>query len=382
MINFDILYKKKLENDSIKLLGDSHLRQLKLMICGKYQIYDYSHLFIYYKNNKITYDDNTKIKEIFKTKKPKIEITEKEKEKEKTKTNNNSLTVNLKSLCACGGVPTYICEKCEEFLCDFCLKKKKHITHNKNIINLNDYASYIKKNLKELANELDSKIINDEAYKFLKYWDYDKDREIKAINNLYDFIKEQIEDIKQLQIDYILNLSEGNKYNELKNKIQNALNDYTSFNLETEIEQIIDQKKILIQNSQNVLLFYNEIKIELLKYTKIIKEFQFFNQEFQKNIQNKFNLIKKKFSGNNNYNLNSSSLSYNNFNTTINNENNMNDNHNSHKILSKNSSMDQLTNQLNNSSLLINVRTIDKYYLKIKNQKIKLVKTLYKNLKH
>ena len=381
MINFDILYKKKLETDSIKLLGDSHLRQLKLMICGKYQIYDYSHLFIYYKNNKITFDDNTKIKEIFKTKKPKIEITEKEKEKEKTKiNNNNSLTVNLKNLCACGGVPTYICEKCEEFLCDFCLKKKKHITHNKNIINLNDYAAYIKKNLKELANELDSKIINDEAYKFLKYWDYDKDREIKAINDLYDFIKEQIEDIKQLQIDYILNLSEGNKYNELKIKIQNALNDYTSFNLETEIEQIIDQKKILIQNSQNVLLFYNEIKIELLKYTKIIKELQFFNQEFQKNIQNKFNLIKKKFSGNNNYNLNSSSLSYNNFNTTINNDNNMNDNHNGNKILSKNSSMDQLTNHLNNSSLLINVRTMDKLP-KNKKPKNKMSKNLIQKSK-
>jgi hypothetical protein len=35
MINFDVLYKKKLETDSIKLLGESQLRQLKLMICGK-----------------------------------------------------------------------------------------------------------------------------------------------------------------------------------------------------------------------------------------------------------------------------------------------------------------------------------------------------------
>ena len=40
MINFDILYKKKLETDSIKLIGESYFRQLKLMICGKYQIYD------------------------------------------------------------------------------------------------------------------------------------------------------------------------------------------------------------------------------------------------------------------------------------------------------------------------------------------------------
>ena len=201
------------------------------MICGKYQIYDLTHLFIYYKNSKITSNDNTKLKEIFKTKKAKIEITEKEKKSD----NNDVYTINFKTLCKCGNAPSYICEKCEEFLCDYCLKKKKHITHDKNIVKLSEYSTYIKKYLKDLANELDSKILNDEAYKFLKYWDYDKDKEIKTINNLYDFIKEQIEDIKQLQIDYIINLSEGNKYNELKMKLQNTLSDYTSFNLDNDM---------------------------------------------------------------------------------------------------------------------------------------------------
>ena len=316
MINFDIVYKKKVEIDSIKLLGDSQLRQLKLMICGKYQIYDYSHIFIYYKNNKITSNDNTKLKEIFKSKKVKIEITEKEKNN-----NNNSNKIFIsKNLCSCGGSAEYICEKCEEYLCNFCLKKKKHITHDKNIIKLSEYSSYIKKNLKDFANELDNKILNDEAYKFLKYWDYDKDREIKTINNLYDFIKEQIEDIKQLQIDYIINLSEGNKYNELKLRIENTLNEYTSFNLELEVEKIIEQKKILLQNSQDIISFYNNIKVELLKYTKAIKELQFFNQEFMKFVQNKFNLIKRKYFGNTNINSMNTS-SYKLFNTTINNEN-------------------------------------------------------------
>ena len=173
MINFDIVYKKQLENDSIKLLGESQLRQLKLMICGKYQIYDYSHIFIYYQNNKITTNDNTKLKDIFKTKKAKIEITEKEKIKNNSDDNNDytNQLYNSKNKCSCGGSPMYICEKCEEFLCNFCLKKKKHITHDKNIIKLKDYSMYIKKYLKEMANELDNKILNDEAYKFLKYWE-------------------------------------------------------------------------------------------------------------------------------------------------------------------------------------------------------------------
>ena len=250
MINFDIIYKKQLENDSIKLLGDSQLRQLKLMICGKYQIYDYGHLFLYYQNNKITSGDNTKLKEIFKTKKAKIEVTEKEKTKnilnDNSENNNINQDINTKKKCQCGSESSYICEKCEEFLCNFCLKKKKHITHEKHVIKLNEYSQYIKKYLKELANKLDNNILNDEAYKFLKYWEYDKDKEIKTINNLYNFAKEQIEDIKQMEIDSIMNLSEGNKYGELKIKIQNTLNDYSSFNIDEEVEQILEQKKVLI----------------------------------------------------------------------------------------------------------------------------------------
>ena len=368
MINFDIIYKKKLENDSIKLSGESQLRQLKLMICGKYKIYDLSHIFIYYKNSKISSNDNTKIKDIFKAKKAVIEVTDKE--KIKINKENNKQTTNTKYLCICGAFASYICDKCEEFLCKFCIKKINHLTHEKNIIKISDYSMSIKNYLKTLADELDSKILNNEAYKFLKYWDYDKEREIKTINNLYDFIKEQIEDIKQIEIDNILNLSEGNKYTELKLKIQNALNDYASFNLNTEIEEILAQKKVIIQNSQDIISFYNNIKIELLKYTRVIKELQLFNQEFQKYIQNKVNIIKKKYNNENNSNLNLNlSSSYINFNLSITNENNNIDKDSSpkkNKIIKNNLSMKNLTNNLNNSALLISVKTKEK--LKKKNK--------------
>ena len=355
MISFDILYKKKLENESIKLLGESQLRQMKLMICGKYKIYDFSHIFIYYRNKKITSNDNTKIKDIFKTKKAMIEVTDKE--KNNINKDNDKQITNSKYTCICGASATYICDKCEEFLCNFCIKKINHIAHEKNIIKISDYSLNIKNYLKTLADELDNKILKNEAYKFLKYWEYDKNREIKTINNLYDFIKEQLEDIKQIEIDCIINLSEGNKYDELKIKLQNALNDYTSFNLNTEIEDIIEQKKVVEQNSQDILTFFNNIKIELLKYTRLIKELQLFNQEFQKNIQNNFNIIKKRYNENNNLNLNLS-LSYNNFNTSMSNENiNFDkDNAKKNKII-KNNSMKNLTKNLNNSALLISVKT-------------------------
>ena len=149
-------------------------------------------------------------------------------------------------------------------------------------------------------------------------------------------------------------------------KLQNTLSDYTSFNLDNDMEKIIEQKRNLFQNSQNVLMFYNEIKMELLKYTKTIKELQWFNQEFQKYIQNKFNMTKKKYSENNGYNFNlNSSSSYNNFNMTINNDNNNeNNNLNHNRVLSSNASMDNL----NNSGMVINVKTADKFPKKSKSK--------------
>ena len=185
------------------------------MLCGKYKIFDVSKLYIYYKNNLlIPNDDSKKLKEIFKHKKIKLEISniplnkKREKEKNIPDENNNP----NKYLCKCNSSAVYLCEKCEEFFCEFCFKQKKHITHNKDVIKLNEYANYVKNLVKEMAGELEEKIINDEAYKFLKYWNFDKEKEIKSVDLKYDFLKKLLEDIKQMEIDYLIVLNEGNDY--------------------------------------------------------------------------------------------------------------------------------------------------------------------------
>ena len=66
---------------------------------------------------------------------------------------------------------------------------------------------------------------------------------------------------------------------------------------------------------------YNQIKFQLLNYTKNLKELQAFNQSFQKMIHEKFNLIKKRI--NNLQGINSyskESLLNNRFNTLNNND--------------------------------------------------------------
>ena len=300
-IIFNILYQKKIENESIKLSPESEFQQLKIMLCGKYKIFDVSKLYIYYKNNLLVPNDDTqKLKDIFKAKKIKLEISNTPTKKQKTEKSEP-----FKYFCKCKSGATYICDKCEEFLCEFCLKKKKHITHNNNIIKINEYSGYIKKLVQNMASELDEKIINDEAYKFLKYWNYDKEKEINNVNTKYEFLKKQLEDIKQIEIDYLIYLNEGNNYEVLKKEIIDTINQYSNFSTEEEtIEEITKQKKNLIKLSQDLFNRYNKIKMQLLNYTKNLKDLQTFNQLFQNIVQEKFNFIKKRLNVVNNQNIN------------------------------------------------------------------------------
>ena len=287
LITFDVKYKNKVDNESIKLIPDSELQQLKLMICGKYKIYDLNNLYIYYKGNLISDNDITKIKDIFKMKKVRIEISENPIIKKKE---------SFKYFCKCKSGAKYICDKCDEFLCELCLGKKKHINHTNKIIKISEYYPYIKTTLKEFASELDKQILNDEAYQFFQYWNYDVENEINNINNSYEYIKNQLEDIKQMQIDYIIALGEANKYELLKQKIEDVINQYANIDTEADIDKIFEDKKIIIQSSKEILTWYNELKNQCLNYTKTIKDMQTFNQTLLKEIKDKFNITKKRYS--------------------------------------------------------------------------------------
>ena len=287
LITFDVKYKNKTDNESIRLIPDSELQQLKLMICGKYKIYDLNNLYIYYKGNLITDNDTTKIKDIFKMKKVKIEISENPIIKKKE---------SFKYFCKCKSGATYICDKCDEFLCELCLGKKKHINHTNKLIKISEYYPYIKSTLKEFASELDKQILNDEAYQFFQYWNYDVENEVNNINNVYEYMKNQLEDMKQLEVDYIIALGEANKYELLKQKIETVINQYANIDTEAHIDKIFEEKKMIMQNSKEILTWYNELKNQCLNYTKTIKDIQTFNQTLLKEIKDKFNITKKRYS--------------------------------------------------------------------------------------
>ena len=396
-ISFDIVFKKKNDIEVFKLSSESEFYQLKLMICGKYKIYDINKLFIYHKGEIINSQDSTKLKEIFKGKKAKIEITDKIIKKKKEKE-------TFKYYCKCKNGATYVCDKCNEFVCEFCYNKKKHITHSNKIIKIEEYSNYIKSILKEYAAELDEKIINDEAFHFFDYWNYDMQNETGNINSCYEYLKNELEDIKQIQIDYISNSTDADKFIGLKEDIEKVIQEYANINTDGDLEQIFNDKKSLVKNSREILTRYTDLKNLLINYTKTIKDIQMFNQLFMKEIKEKFNIMKKKYL---NYNptltMNNSMMNLNySFNNNINNSLihtqrefqrsqilnnsqsffeqdkalNLNNNHeknlNSNSQINPNYQSQQLkTNYLNNNSNIINNSIIshEKMIYKIKDER-------------
>ena len=129
---------------------------------------------------------------------------------------------------------------------------------------------------------------------------------IPSNGNKYEFLKKQLEDIKQIEIDYLIYLNEGNNYEVLKKEIVDTINLYSNFTTDEEtIEEIIKQKNNIIKLSQDLFNRYNKIKMQLLNYTKNLKDLQTFNQLFQSIVQEKFNFIKKRLNNiNSNPNLN------------------------------------------------------------------------------
>lgn len=253
LISFDITHKKKTDNEALKLLSDSELHQLKLMICGKYRIYDIANCFIYYKNELVDLPDKTKIKEIFKARRVKITVnTEKQ---SSTKSN-----VNFKYFCKCKSGAKAICDKCDEFLCDSCSKKAKHSSHQNKIIKIDDYSGHLKQCLTEYAQELDDKIINDEAYQFFSYWNYDLTNEINTINQCYDFAKEELEDIKQIQIDSLIAMSDTQPFSTFTSELEALIAAYGKINTKDDYVKMVSDKAKLMTESKEIMAKYSDLK--------------------------------------------------------------------------------------------------------------------------
>ena len=308
LITFDICYKNKTESSAFKLATDSEYHQLKLMICGKYRIYDTNKVQIYYRGEPITCDVKTKLRDIFKYKKVKLDIVPEGEKYVRPMSSQSQATPftssnfgeepsseNSPYFCKCKQPAGYICDRCNEFLCEGCYRKRKHVTHINKVIRLNEYKNYIKDSLRQTATELDEKITNDETYQFFSYWDYDMNNEIKNINQTYEYAKKQLEDMKKLQIDYIIALSRFDKFKQLKTQIDEVIKDYATMDLSETFEKILMKKRKILHDSKDILDKYEDLKNNLIVYTNVVREIQQFNNELTGDMKKQFTTVKKKY---------------------------------------------------------------------------------------
>ena len=244
---------------------------------------------ISYKGEQIINEENTKLKEIFKTKRAKLEISDKQPIKKK----ENSTTI-LNYLCKCKNNSIYICDKCYEFSCELC-KKKKHSNHLNKLIKINEYQNHFKLSIKENINQLNLKIINDDAFEFYPLWNSDIQNELSNINKCYEYLKKEIEDIKQLEVDYVMSLSDGGRLSEFKDNVDKFSKQLNETEFIGEIDQILEEKKKIDNQCQEYLNKYSQMKNIIMNYTKTIKEIENFNQGFIKEIKEQYSIIKKKY---------------------------------------------------------------------------------------
>jgi hypothetical protein len=99
-----------------------------------------------------------------------------------------------------------------------------------------------------------------------------------------------------MQINFILEFNKCNKYNELSEKIDEVVSQYSNINMDdTDFDNLIEEKNNIIKKTKELLSYYDEIKMHLLYYTKNIKEIQNFNEGLIKEIKHNFSLTRKKF---------------------------------------------------------------------------------------
>ena len=115
------------------------------------------------------------------------------------------------------------------------------------------------------------------------------------INSIYEYLKNELEDIKQIQIDYISNITDLDKFTGLKDDIEKVIQEYANINTDGNFEQIFSEKKSLVKNSREILQRYTELKNLLIHYTKTIKDIQIFNQLILKEMKDIFNKNEKKY---------------------------------------------------------------------------------------
>jgi hypothetical protein len=300
--NFKIEYENKTEK--IELSQDSEFFQLKMMICGKFKIYDISKCFIVYNTKVLDSISNDEIiSNIFSIENENITLKVFPEYPKNEITKDYPLSIPIEKLteykiiytCSCNSKneASYVCLKCYQFICDFCKKREPHLLHNSNIIHNSRFPDFLKKHFEKLAVKLDEGILSDDTFIYLQIFKENLKSDIEGVSKTFDYLKNLLEEIKGMQINFLLELenkfSYSDKYSQINDQIFNLLHDFKSLSKHERIDDEILQKyRKITEESELLKSQYSAVCKNLNVYMSAINDFSHMNKQLN-------NIIKEKY---------------------------------------------------------------------------------------
>lgn len=164
----------------------------------------------------------------------------------------------------CKNEANNICAKCFVFICDGCRKREPHLMHSSDIIKLSKFQDLLKLYVEKCVKKLDENIINDETFIFLQSFQTNIHNDIEQINKTFNYIKNVIEEIKEIQINYILNIQEKmnytDRYKEINKNLDAVFSEFKEFNLEnTDAEFNMNFMKEMTEKVAKLILDYKNL---------------------------------------------------------------------------------------------------------------------------
>jgi len=320
---------------------------MKMMICSKLKIYEYSKLIISF-NGKIvsTLNEKTPVSNIFPSNEVEInliicldnnllntsgvdwnKLTIKSENQtnpsEILSSNQNLITTNNNQnqnatnsisntsnniqsqsekrenlfyvMCGCNlkSEALYVCFACGTFICESCKRREPHLSHTSHTIRVSKAQDYIKAFAKQLAMKLNISVLQEESYLECQSSEKQYLSSLKAIELKFSGLKEYIFNLKNNQISYL---------NRLKDKLKLKEN-FSEANLNLEqIKKQIDSFAAVERNFKDLDFQVNlrkninsavdvlerkmsGIKMNLFFYLKSHKEIKSFNKTLNRSLK-------------------------------------------------------------------------------------------------
>lgn len=138
----------------------------------------------------------------------------------------------------CKNEASNVCAKCFVFICDQCKKREPHLIHSQDIIKLSKFNDLLKIFVDKCLKKIDENIVNDDTFVFLQSFQTNIQNDIDVINKTFNFIKTQLEEIKDIQINYLINIQEKMSYTErfkdINKNLENVFTEFKDFNCESQ----------------------------------------------------------------------------------------------------------------------------------------------------